>query len=556
MRKALVFVIVSIFECFALGESDNLQEKLDQIQRELDNFKQNATHQLQDARVLSESRRNELETLLENAVHEARKLQIVSPNALSEIFYNAEDHKVLLDTLGKGARFMSLLIAAFFVVLMQAGFSVFEAGYARAKNVQSVLWKNLGVVSIGTFFWWALGWMFAFGNIQDPQIFADSKQGFGLNMAKGKYEVSGNMSMWFFQWAVFSVAAIITGGGMSERTTFLANAVLAVIFASFIYPIVAHWTWGGGWLAGGGDGHMNSVGFIDTAGGGVVHMVAGFASLIGTVLAGPRSDRFMPKSGALTRLLQPHSMPLVFLGTFIIFLGTLALSIGSVTFHAVRRYSAHDGSWDPEDGNAELAAQAVMNTTISAAVSGIVVTLIRFVLLKKWDLRGVCQGIIAGLVSISAGCANMEGGWAFFTGLLGAVLYQGTSMLFERLKIDDVTDVFPKHGVCGMWSLFAAACFDMGGTKTANGMMGWTCYRDEGGNCKDSAYGAAFGANMVSIVVVPLWVVAWTAGVCFILLKLNKFKVSEEEEAMGSDYHRQINPRAYEIVLSKGKSTE
>merc|ERR1719446_1710466 len=145
----------------------------------------------------------------------------------------------------------------------------------------------------------------------------------------------------------------------------------------------------------------------------------------------------------------------------------------------------------PDHGTGQKAAMVAMNTTIAAATGGLVVFLLRFAQLKKYDIGGFCNGILAGLVSITAPCGNVECGSAFAIALIGAFIYEGSSMLLRKIKVDDPIDAFAVHGACGAWGAFSAVFFDMGeGFNHFNGWSGFACNLDDSGNCKKDAVGA------------------------------------------------------------------
>merc|ERR1719454_2411095 len=191
--------------------------------------------------------------------------------------------------------------------------------------------------------------------------------------------------------------------------------------------------------------HLNEVGFTDFAGSGIVHLTGGMGALMGAIVVGPRKGRF--DQGTSEDAFNPHSLPLVVLGTFILWFGWYGFNCGST----LGMSSTSTGA---------LAAQVAMNTTLAAATGGISVFLIRYAIMKKYDVGGLCNGILAGLVSITAGCGNVESGSAVAIGLIGAFVYQGASMLLVKLKIDDPVDASPVHGACGIWGVLAAGLFD------------------------------------------------------------------------------------------------
>ena len=195
-------------------------------------------------------------------------------------------------------------------------------------------------------------------------------------------------------------------------------------------------------------------GVMDFAGSGIVHLTGGVAGLAVTIVLGPRKGRFETPEA-----FECHHLPLVVLGTFALWFGWYGFNPGSTL------------SMKNKDLGA-LAAQVAMNTTLSAATGGITVFIVRYFIIRKYDVPGLCNGILAGLVSITAGCGNVECGTAFMIGLVGGLIYQASSMALQKFKIDDPVDAAPVHGFCGMWGVLAAALFDWG--KELNQFNGWS----------------------------------------------------------------------------------
>ena len=322
--------------------------------------------------------------------------------------------------------------------------------------------RKLRNVCVGTLGWWVFGWAFAYGS-QNGNGFIGTDGFFGI----GFYTINestgiinplpegctaegcqSKMLSWFFQWAFCTAGATIVSGGVAERVKSPTYAVYAFFMASFIYPIIVAWTWGSGFLA-----TVTSVGYMDFAGSGIVHLTGGVSALAGTIVLGPRKGRFVNPEE-----FECHNLPLVVLGTFALWFGWYGFNPGSTL-------KMHDG----ETG--ALAAQVAMNTTLAAATGGITVFILRYAIMRKYDVGGLCNGILAGLVSITAGCGNVECGSAFAIGLVGAFVYQGSSMLLQKLKIDDPVDASPVHGFCGIWGVLAAGFLDWG--KGLDQYHGW-----------------------------------------------------------------------------------
>jgi Amt family ammonium transporter len=433
-------------------------------------------------------------------------------------------------------------------MFMQCGFAMLEAGCCRAKNVQNILMKNMADVCGGTIGWWACGWAFAYGGPYTEDGYTESKfigtrqffgSGFLTTDSQGNQipdpDGGAMMLSWFFQWAFCSAAATIVSGGVAERVVFPGYLAYSVVMTAFIYPLVVCWTWGYGWLAGSAeDGYINEVGFMDFAGSGIVHMTGGVGALVGAMAAGPRDGRFLA-DGTLddSGEFDAHNIPLVVLGTFILWFGWYGFNCGSTL-----------GMSDAATG--ALAAQVAMNTTIAASSGGITVFGLQFGILKKYDLVGFCSGILAGLVSITAGCGNVESGSAFLIGVIGGVIYLGTSRLLKKLKVDDPLDAFPIHGACGAWGVLAAALFDWGnGFDFAHGWNGFSCVTGADGNCKHGAFGQQLAANVVEILVIIAWSGAMSALVFIPMRFLGFLRADGDLQKSGMDACKHSPTRGY-----------
>eukprot|EP00933_Yihiella_yeosuensis_P021968 TRINITY_DN17304_c0_g1_i1.p1 TRINITY_DN17304_c0_g1~~TRINITY_DN17304_c0_g1_i1.p1 ORF type:complete len:558 (+),score=124.49 TRINITY_DN17304_c0_g1_i1:81-1754(+) len=429
-----------------------------------------------------------------------------------------------------------MILCGALVMIMHAGFAMLEAGCCRVKNTQNVLMKNLVNVCVGTLGWWIFGWAFAYGSGKDGKLdngfigyeqFAGS--GFLSDADAGVITVNtgGKLTSpalnWYFQWTFCTAGATIVSGGVAERVKSASYALFAFVMASFIYPVIVAWTWGGGWLS-----DLFDVGFMDFAGSGIVHLTGGISALAGTICLGAREGRWERPDE-----FEAHSLPLVVLGTFILWFGWFGFNPGSTL-------AMHDKY------TAALAAQVAMNTTVAAATGGLVVFAIRYKLTHRYDVGGLCNGILAGLVSITAGCSTVETGSAFTIALLGGFFYQAASMLLQRLKIDDPVDAVPVHGGCGIWGVISAAIFDWGkGFDHFHGWGGLDCIKDDNGSCIENGAWKALGANVVLI----LCVIAWSgtlSSLTFLFLKKTKLlRIDQETEDMGLDMKHHSPPRAY-----------
>jgi len=446
-------------------------------------------------------------------------------DALHRPYNSAESYNGALDCFW-------LIICGTFVMFMQAGFALVEAGVCRAKNVQSILLKNLTDVATGTLGWYFFGWSFAYSgpmkNGYKKNRFAGSEafagHHFATDLPNGMLEPTRAPLDWFFQWAFCATAATIVSGGVAERVNFPGYSIFSFCMTTFIYPIIVAWTWGGGFLA-----DMNEVGYMDFAGSGVVHLTGGIAALVGSAIAGPRIGRFPVGTTAKERITEcpeafdPHSQPLIILGTFILWFGWYGFNCGStLAMHTIE--------------NGFMAAHVAMNTTLAASVGGLVVFGLRYAMLRRYDIGGLCNGILAGLVSITAGCGSVETGTSILIGVLGAFIFQLASAALKAAKIDDPIDAFAVHGACGAWGVFAAGLFDWGaGFHAAHGWKGFRCH---GTNCgtKDDNFGTQLLlANLSEICVIVLWSGGLSAIIFAILKALKFLRATESMEFSGLD---------------------
>lgn len=323
-----------------------------------------------------------------------------------------------------GVDTLFVLVSAFLVFLMQAGFGMLEAGFIRAKNTCNILFKNFldyCMASLG-FFVFGYAIMFSEGN----PFFGTS--GFLLVGAESGADVP-IWAFWLFQAAFCGAAATIVAGGMAERMKFTAYLAYSFIISAFVYPVVGHWTWGGGWLA--------QLGFFDFAGSTVVHMTGGVTALVGAWILGPRLGRFNPDGSP--NPIPGHSVPLASLGVFILWFGWFGFNAGS----------------NLAVGDGEAIALIALNTNLAAASGAITSTFISWIVGGKPDLYFTMNGALAGLVGITASCAVVTPGAAIWIGVASGFVIVLGERLLNRVRIDDPCGAFPVHGLCGLWGTLA-----------------------------------------------------------------------------------------------------
>ncbi len=323
---------------------------------------------------------------------------------------------------------MWVLIAALLVFFMNAGFAFLEAGFVRAKNTVNVLAKNFIVFALSTIAFWLIGYSIMFyGNFS-----ASALGNLKVNGVWDFGKVFGTTSVYeivffFFQLAFAGTAATIVSGAVAERIEFISYILFSVILVALIYPLVGLPTWGGGFLS--------KMGFRDFAGSTVVHSVVGWAALAGIIILGPRKGKFSGKGkDKKINAIPGHSVPLATLGAFILWLGWFGFNPGS------------ELAFDPNVGLIAL------NTNIAGVTGMIAATILTWIRFRKPDFSMMINGLLAGLVAITAGCAYVSMWGSFFIGLIaGAIVTFGVPM-FEKLGLDDpvgATSVHLLNGVAG-----------------------------------------------------------------------------------------------------------
>ncbi len=402
-----------------------------------------------------------------------------------------------------------LLLAGILVLFMQAGFAMVEAGFVRTKNVTNILMKNVLDASMGAIGYWAVGWGLAYG--------VDSAGEAGGFFGMGNFFLSDfeDYTSWFFQFAFAATAATIVSGAMAERTKFAGYLVYSILITAVVYPIVTHWIWdGNGWLTAFTDDPMNGVGMVDFAGSTVVHSVGGWAALCGAIIVGARKGRF---SGDKVTAFPGHSLPLGVLGVFILWVGWYGFNAGSTL--------GLTGGFYIDAG------RVAVTTTLAAGAGGFTAMLVSWLQHGKSDLSLTLNGILGGLVGITAGTATIEPFWAIVTGAVAGIIIVYGVMLLDTLKIDDPVGAVPVHLMNGVWGTLAVGLF------SSEALMG-SVYGVDG------TWGILFGGGadlLLTQVTGIVSVAAWTvlaSSLVFLGIKYTiGLRVSEAEEDAGLDVY-------------------
>jgi len=354
---------------------------------------------------------------------------LASEPGVAELMRMLEQHQadqaILLNT-------MWVMIAAFLVFFMQAGFAYVEAGFTRAKNANNIMMKNLMDFSLGAVAFLAIGFAIMFG--ESVGGFFGIGDFFLLNTGGDLYEDSMPVYAFFmFQMVFAATAATIVSGAVAERTKYGSYMVYSVFLTGLFYPIVGHWTWGGGWLDG--------IGFADFAGSTIVHSVGGWFALAGALVLGPRIGKYT--ADGKPKAIPGHSMPMAALGVFILWLGWFGFNAGSTL-----------------EADISLAGIA-LNTNLAAAAGAIGALGMSYILFREYDISMTLNGALAGLVSITAAPDVTTPITAVIIGIIGGIIVVNAVVWIDRWGVDDPVGAISVHGVCGAFGTIALGIFSV-----------------------------------------------------------------------------------------------
>lgn len=423
------------------------------------------------------------------------------------------------------------LVVGAMVFMMQMGFAMLEYSAVHPYHGSTVLLKNLMDVCIAGITWWLIGNGIANGTDSGGFIGTAADGGAenfesvsGIVTTEDGYLTGTNgYASWFFGFAFAATAATIVSGAVAERTQFVAYFAYSIVLTAFVYPVVAHWIWFGGWL--------NEQNMIDFAGSGVVHMTGGVAALWGAAIVGPRKyiateDGIKPRfeEGGIVNehKYTQRGLPFGVLGTIVLWFGWYGFNPGSVLGVC---------------GLGDLMGTAVVTTTISPAAAAITGCIYDMIFKKVKGIKDgpdpafICNCILAGLVGITAGAGTLENWAAFVTGVISTFVYIGSSKLLKMCKIDDVIDAFPVHGACGAWGLIATGLF-------SSNRLAFVFARDYLGTEKDLIFeqnaglfydgSALIGWQLAAVGAIFLWVSVIMVPI-FLGLRFTGFLRLEEE---------------------------
>ncbi len=400
------------------------------------------------------------------------------------------------------------LIGAILVWFMQAGFAMVETGFTRAKNAGNIIMKNLLDFCLGTIVFVLLGAGLLMG--EDALFGLVGIPNLGVFTDFANYD----WSTFFFNLVFCATTATIVSGAMAERTKFLSYCIYSLVISAVVYPIEAHWVWGGGWLT----QEILGVTYIDFAGSSLIHMVGGISSFIGALILGPRWGKYLDKDGKPTlerkkavyvRAIPGHNLTVGALGVFILWF----------CWYGFNGAAASDMT---------QLAQILVVTTVATATSTISTMVYTWIKNKKPDVSMTLNGSLAGLVAVTAGCAVVDVVGAFFIGLIAGILVDVVvEVIDKKLHIDDPVGAIAVHGANGLWGTIACGLF-----STSTGLFyTWNF--------------SQLVVQLLGIVCIAAWTIVCMVALFQILKHTCGVRASRIEEIEGLDKHEHGLPSAY-----------
>ncbi|MGA8205451.1 MAG: ammonium transporter [Woeseiaceae bacterium] len=391
------------------------------------------------------------------------------------------------------------LVTGALVMWMAAGFTMLESGLVRAKNTAEILLKNVALYAIASIMYMLCGYAIMYPGAFEGGMFQSlanvasglltSADNDAAAVISGAAPNHSNLSDFFFQVVFCATAMSVVSGAVAERMKLWAFLLFAAVLTGFIYPVQGFWKWGGGWLNV-GDG---TVGFLDFAGSGIVHLCGGAAALAGVLLLGARKGKYGP--GKQINPIPGCNLPLAALGTMILWLGWFGFNGGSELIVS-------------NVGEANAVSLVFVNTNMAAAGGLVAALVLARIWFGKADLTMALNGALAGLVAITAEPLAPEPLVATIVGAIGGLLVVASIVLLDKARIDDPVGAISVHGVCGMWGLIAVAF------TNPEASLKW---------------------QLIGLVSIFVWVFATSFVVWFVIRKIMGIRVSEEEEYEGVD---------------------
>jgi len=381
-----------------------------------------------------------------------------------------------------------MMVSIFLVFIMHLGFGTLEAGLTRSKNTINIMFKNVMIVSIGLLTYTLLGFNIMYPGAEFAGDFFGFA-GFGISLPENGLtpEYNEGYTYWtdfLFQAMFAATAATIVSGAVAERIKLNSFLIFSVLYVSFVYPITGMWKWGGGFL--------DKLGFYDFAGSTLVHSVGGWAALVAVILLGPRIGKY----NGVSKAIEGHNIPLAFIGVFLLWFGWFGFNGGSVL-------SADAGS----------VSLVLVTTSLAAAAGAISAFFTSYVFFKSYDITMVLNGILAGLVGITAGADLMSPTDAILIGIIAGALIVLAVIALDKLRLDDPVGAIAVHLVCGIWGTMAVGIF---GSKAGL---------------------SQFGHQAMGVIAVGAFCLITSFIILFTLKKTIGIRVSELEEIEGLDLH-------------------
>ncbi len=384
-----------------------------------------------------------------------------------------------------------MMICTALVFFMHLGFAFLEIGLTRQKNTINILFKNVFIITVGLLLYCLVGFNLMYPGFAEGSSGFFGFAGFGLDaVAAADLAYNEGYTYWtdfLFQAMFAATAATIVSGAVAERMKIVPFMIFTIIYVGFIYPLAGSWKWGGGFL------DMRETPFYDFAGSTLVHSVGGWAALVAVCLLGSRIGKF--KDGKI-QAIPGHNIPLATAGVIILWLGWFGFNGGSVL------------SADPA-----LTSLTLVTTCLAAAAGGVVAMIVSTVLFKNLDLTMFLNGILGGLVGITAGADQMSPTDAIVIGAIAGAIIVFAVSLIDKLKLDDPVGAIAVHLVCGIWGTLAVGIF---------GAL---------------ASGAQFVSQLVGVLSYAILCIVSSFLILFILKKTVGIRVSEKEELEGLDAH-------------------
>jgi ammonium transporter, Amt family len=411
------------------------------------------------------------------------------------------------------------MIAAILVIFMLGGFILLEAGSTRMKNAGHIAGKTIFTFGIASLVFWAVGYGFIFGD--NANFFVGMSEFFYNGGSVGQIDGDGLQTTVFFvfQLAFAGISLTIALGGFAERAKLSVYLIFSVLFGILVYPIIAHWIWGSGWLA--------EHGKQDFAGSTVVHLTGAAAALAATMLLKPRIGKYNADGSA--NPIFGHNQVYTALSVLILWVGWFGFNAGSTV-------SVADGFF----------GYVALNTNLAAAAGAVAALLISWIVLGKSDITTMLNGALAGLVAITASCAFVEPWAAVVIGLIAGVLVFYSVRFFENRKIDDPIFALSVHGTAGIWGTLSNGLFATAELAEYTGVGKAGLF-----------YGGGFGqlgVQALGVLTCGLFAFAISYVILFVIKKVSGLRVTEEEEIMGLDISEHGSYGYPEAFLSKDET--